>query len=374
MMEKDMRERLNAIIQSAKSSKRYCKQTWVRSFNNVCIYGLGKFFRDVFEDRELKKKLGVNYLSDADQSKWHQMFYGIECVPPEHLKGVKDLVVIVLIGGDTKEVEKKFKTWNIPYILGYELLLEMSIHGEINKDDFEKNTILDVFESINSARSKELYVEILAQRLAPEQSTKTYEELFSPTDYFDQSCYHITDNEVFVDCGAYNGDTIKEFLNTVKDFDSIYAFEMEENNYKQLTAYVHTLEEKKRNKINCYHAGVWNEKTILTYGNEEKSSREAFSILINTNGTEVVVDKLDSILKNQKVTWIKMDIEGAELNALIGAEQIIKMQRPKLAICLYHKLEDFWKIPSYLKKIVPEYQLEIRHHGYNFYGTVLYAR
>lgn len=214
----------------------------------------------------------------------------------------------------------------------------------------------------------------MAQRLAPEQSTKTYEELFSPTDYFDQSCYHITDNEVFVDCGAYNGDTIKEFLNTVKDFDSIYAFEMEENNYKQLTAYVHTLEEKKRNKINCYHAGVWNEKTILTYGNEEKSSREAFSILKNTNGTEVVVDKLDSILKNQKVTWIKMDIEGAELNALIGAEQIIKMQRPKLAICLYNKLEDFWKIPSYLKKIVPEYQLEIRHHGYNFYGTVLYAR
>lgn len=368
-----MRERLNAIIQSAKSSKRYCKQTWVRSFNNVCIYGLGKFFRDVFEDRELKKKLGVNYLSDADQSKWHQMFYGIECVPPEHLKGVKDLVVIVLIGGDTKEVEKKFKTWNIPYILGYELLLEMSIHGEINKDDFEKNTILDVFESINSARSKEIYVEVLAQRLAPQFSTKYFDELCSPATYFDHSCYEITDNETFVDCGAYNGDTVRDFLSVVKDFDGIYSFEMEGSNFRQLTAYVHSLEESKRNKIYCYHAGVWDDKITLKYGNEETAPKEGFSLLKDENGVEVQAVKLDDKLSGKRVTWIKMDVEGAELKALKGAEQIIKSQRPKLAICIYHKIEDLWTIPTYLKSLVPDYKFEIRHHTNTLGDTVLYA-
>lgn len=370
----ELQERLEAIIQSAKISKRYCKQAMIRSHQNICVYGLGKFFQDVFEDRGFKEKLGVNYLSDADECKWRKKFCGIECVPPDTLKSIEDLVVIILIGGDITTLEQQFKAWEIPCVSGFELLLEMSIDGNISEAEFEKNQILDAFQSFASWRSKEIYVELLANRLAPEFSRKSYSALSSPVDYFDTSCYKITDHESFVDCGAYNGDTIRSFLKIVKNFDGIYSFEMDQSNYDDLLAYIDTLDAPERTKIHCYHAGVWNEKGLVKYGNEEKSSTESFSILKSTNGTEVAVDKLDNMLKDQKVTWIKMDIEGAELNALIGAEQIIKRQRPKLAICLYHKLEDFWKIPFYLKKIVPDYQLEIRHHRYDFYGTVLYAR
>jgi hypothetical protein len=68
-----------------------------------------------------------------------------------------------------------------------------------------------------------------------------------------------------------------------------------------------------------------------------------------------------------------MDIEGAELNALKGAEQIIKRYKPKLAICIYHKPEDIWTIPNLLLEFVPDYQFYIRHYSLTCFETVLYA-
>lgn len=86
------------------------------------------------------------------------------------------------------------------------------------------------------------------------------------------------------------------------------------------------------------------------------------------------VVKLDDIFKNRQVTFIKMDIEGAEIPALSGAEELIRRQQPKLAICVYHKTSDFWEIPLLLKEIVPRYTLRLRHHAtVNCWGTVLYG-
>lgn len=69
-----------------------------------------------------------------------------------------------------------------------------------------------------------------------------------------------------------------------------------------------------------------------------------------------------------------MDIEGAEQRALRGAQQLIRNMAPKLAICIYHRLDDMWEIPMYIKEIVPEYRLSIRLHSKNSFGdTVCYA-
>ena len=73
---------------------------------------------------------------------------------------------------------------------------------------------------------------------------------------------------------------------------------------------------------------------------------------------------LDSVVeKREQVTFIKLDVEGAELEALQGAKRIITENRPKLAVCLYHKKEDYWRIPYYVKSLVPEYRLYIRHYS-----------
>uniref|UniRef100_UPI0025DD2048 FkbM family methyltransferase n=1 Tax=uncultured Succinivibrio sp. TaxID=540749 RepID=UPI0025DD2048 len=89
-------------------------------------------------------------------------------------------------------------------------------------------------------------------------------------------------------------------------------------------------------------------------------------------------DKLVKIVKlddyfSESPTLIKMDIEGAELDSLKGASEIISKLKPKLAICIYHLPLDFYEIPKYLKALVPEYKFKIRQHEDLFWETVLYA-
>ena len=82
---------------------------------------------------------------------------------------------------------------------------------------------------------------------------------------------------------------------------------------------------------------------------------------------------LDDAIAGNPCTFIKMDIEGAEIPALAGAKATILANQPKLAICIYHKPKDLWEIPLLLHDWVPEYQMHIRHFGPRYYSTVLYA-
>ena len=85
-----------------------------------------------------------------------------------------------------------------------------------------------------------------------------------------------------------------------------------------------------------------------------------------------VVD-IDSVPECQNATWIKMDIEGAEMAALKGARNTILRNKPKLTISIYHSDEDMIRIAEYIHELVPEYRLYIRHHSSNKAETVLYA-
>ena len=257
------------------------------------------------------------------------------------------------------------------FVSAYELLLEMSI-GQ--KFDFSQNGILQVYDLLAEEKSREIYTELMANRLAPELKRKTYQELCSPLDYFNGEIFPVSDRECFVDCGAYDGDSIRNFLSVADDFERIDSFEMDRMNYQRLEQYTASLEKETQKKIRCHHQGVWHEKSVLSYGNEEKSPGEAYSLYKTSNQNQVTADRLDQILAGEKVTFIKMDIEGAELNALKGACGILKEQHSKLAVCLYHKLEDLWEIPMYVQSISPNYHMGIRHHhAYGFEGTVLYA-
>lgn len=97
-------------------------------------------------------------------------------------------------------------------------------------------------------------------------------------------------------------------------------------------------------------------------------------ILSEPTNIAVDVAAIDDIVDPEdKITFIKMDVEGAELESLKGAKRTIQRDYPKLAICIYHKPEDMVTIPTYIKKLVPEYKLYIRHHTYHTEETVLYA-
>ncbi len=120
----------------------------------------------------------------------------------------------------------------------------------------------------------------------------------------------------------------------------------------------------------CINKGVWDKKCTLSFGDfgalNNGAIQEKGGLLIDT-------DTIDNVLQGDRVSYIKMDIEGAELNALVGAKNTIMKYKPKLAICVYHKIDDLIKIPCYVKSLVPEYKLYLRVHSTHTKELVLYA-
>lgn len=366
------RENLSKAIEYASQMGSFSKVNMCKNARHVCVFGLGTFFHEAFYQYNMKETLGVNLLSDNNCSKWGKKIAGITCVSPLDLVNYEDLVVIPLIGAgpNLKKVECQLKEMGLNIIKAEDVFFEMIADMPRNNEWFMENTILDTYDMLDDLESKRVYANVLCNRIAPQYANYDFWEMFSDGEYYKTGLYYLGDNECFVDCGAYTGDTVQKFCDVVnRHYDNIYAFELDRQNYNEL---VKNTEHLKRTYT--YNKGVWNENTSISYGKEENGSGESFSILKSDNSVSAQVVKLDDELEGKKVSFIKMDIEGAELNALMGCEKILKEQKPKLAICLYHKLDDFWTIPQYIKKVVPEYKLSVRHHQYGTMGgTVLYA-
>lgn len=184
--------------------------------------------------------------------------------------------------------------------------------------------------------------------------------------YFDPDIIHFHDNEIFLDCGSYNFSTSAQLLERCKNVKKIFAFEPDESNYELCRK---KISDEQLCEVELISAGVWNSDNQLSF---HSFSGEGSKIVEKGNATISVV-KIDSVLKGGKVTFIKMDIEGAELEALEGARETIQKYRPKLAISIYHKAEDIIEIPMFIKSLVSDYKIYIRHYTNAEVDTVLYA-
>lgn len=169
--------------------------------------------------------------------------------------------------------------------------------------------------------------------------------------------------ESIIDLGAYNGDTIREFLGAAGGrYKHILALEPDEKNFKKLLKNTEGLA-----NIECRNLGAWNKEETLFF--EKKSSRSSHKA---ETGIPVHFTSVDSLVTDE-VTFIKMDIEGAEGKALDGAAATIRRYKPKLYVCAYHRNEDLFALPLKINEIEPGYRFYFRHHPYipawesNFY-------
>lgn len=156
------------------------------------------------------------------------------------------------------------------------------------------------------------------------------------------------------------------------NYRKIHAFELDEDNFHILQK--NTVE---MHDVVLHHAGVGEENERITYfvGSGDNEPTDGIS-LMKQGGEKrsAKIVRLDDALKGEQVTFIKMDIEGSEVAALRGAEEILRTQKPQLAVCVYHKTSDFWEIPSLTREGGLNYKLYLRHHyNRNCWGTVLYG-
>lgn len=187
--------------------------------------------------------------------------------------------------------------------------------------------------------------------------------------YFPNDLVSIIPDELFIDCGAYDGDTVRNLFSTQKAYSGkVIAFEPDPANFKQLEQYVLELPPEEKERVNIYPFAVGAIKSKVRF---EASGTEASAV--GSGNLEVDCVTLDEILADLKPTYIKMDIEGSELDALTGAQTTIKKNLPILAICSYHRQDHLWKIPSLIHSYSDEYRFFLRPHLLEVWDLVCYA-
>ena len=185
--------------------------------------------------------------------------------------------------------------------------------------------------------------------------------------YFEQSIIHFEKEEIFVDGGAYDLSTTLS-LSALAKVKKAYAFEADPNNIPKCNK---TKEEYNMDFVQLYPFGLWNGSDTLSFGSEGNTKSGFY---LDNKETKVEVKALDEIVDPyDNITFIKFDIEGSELEALKGSKRTIMKYKPKLAICIYHKPEDLYELPMYIKELVPEYRLYLRHYYNRAHETVMYA-
>jgi len=230
-------------------------------------------------------------------------------------------------------------------------------------DDYKKNSYQYryVYDLLADKKSKEIFKKVINFKISfdyqfMEGFTNNYEE-----QYFDKELIPKIKNISFFDGGGYVGDTATEVIKNYPDFKKIWLIEPIPENIR-----IAKRELGKYKNIEFFTCGVSNKKETLFF-NEEKS----FSTMYGRGTQSVAVDTIDSIVK-EKVDYIKLDIEGAEQDAIDGAKETIKKYKPLLAICIYHKAEDWYKIPIKILEIENNYDIYLRHYMEGIFETVMY--
>ncbi len=226
--------------------------------------------------------------------------------------------------------------------------------------------IQQVYDSLADDYSRKVYANIInfkisgkIEYLSAVTTTKAdiYKKIIKPTM-----------NEIYVDLGAYNGDTIKELLEfTHGNYVSIYALEPDKKNFKKLAKFIDRM-----SHVYAYNSAAWCVDGELPFA--AKAGRQ--SAITAESDNMIGALSVDSVLSKKPATIIKMDVEGFEREAIWGAALTIAHYAPKLMVSLYHRNEDIFELPLLIKKLNPSYKLYIRHQLYipawetNLYATI----
>lgn len=190
--------------------------------------------------------------------------------------------------------------------------------------------------------------------------------------YFAPDLIRLSPKEVFVDCGAFDGDSIRAYLTRAGDaFRQIYAFEPDETNLKKLQSHISTLPPAIASRISVLPYAIGRQNGISLFNAEGSVGSK---VMDSGGTTQIECRTLDSVFGDDVTpTFIKMDIEGAEIDAIPGAQKTIARCSPVVAACTYHRPEHLWVLPMLLKAANPQYRIYLRRYAEECWETVYYA-
>ena len=188
--------------------------------------------------------------------------------------------------------------------------------------------------------------------------------------YFSPLFIQLLSEEHFVDCGAFTGDTLVDFLALAgNDFYKYTALEPDPQNFAKLSRFVAKCGIEHQNKIELLPYASYSSRQTLRFS----ASGNASSACTVDGDLEVQGERLDTIFATESPTFVKLDIEGGEMEALIGAKQLLQKFRPIVAVSIYHVQDHLWQIPTLLSSILSDYKFYAIAHDREGWDLVMYA-
>lgn len=315
---------------------------------DYCNYAL-----NYFENNNIKMPV---LICDNDHKKWGTTLNNIEIV----------------------SLDESLKRYENPYFVITNIMYVNEISNQLQKF-VSKDRILcdceffvyqnierinDIYNMLYDEQSKEIYLALLEARCTG--NIDICNDLCVFPQYFPSDIIKIKEDEIFLDCGAYNGDTILMLEEISKGkYGKIISFEPNKDSYVEIEKMAQT-----NKKIQLVKKGVSDRNELVYFDNTKASSTSSIGEIGNI---KIEVDSIDNVLNGKPATFIKMDIEGSEISALKGAVKTIQKYKPTLAISIYHKHSDFVDIPMLILGLDVKYNYYIRHHDNDLSETVLYA-
>lgn len=352
---------------------------------HIVLYGAGSAgiaFLKYLHDAEIYPK----YFADGNPAKWGSFCQGLEIIAPQEIiaREGADALVIVTINTDGKRYCKSFaEALRVGGHGGVHKMLQESgcrnlvdytyfrrchelFHGDpynlpscSDVDEMVKNkeAIAEVYDWLADDLSRETFCKIVRFRLIDdsiEVPTMTQDR-----QYFEHEFYAKRTDECFVDCGAFDGISLKTFLKENENlFAHYYGLEPDKGNFEKLEQYVSSLPKELKESMTLLQAAAYDKKGV----GKLYALNGPGSFMADIGNEEVNTITIDEALQGNRATYIKMNIEGSELQALAGAEQTIKKYKPCLAVAGYHKTWDLWEVPMKIKEFRPEYRIYLRSY------------
>lgn len=370
---------LEQLLSSAQKNTQK-KAPWLEKFCPIFIYGTGTMAQDiqrVLVDNGLPVQGFVDHMERATP-----ILNGLPILSPETAAAItrhkNDEPVIVLglhnYQANVPQIIQRLQDSGFKQIISTVELYdyfsnELGVRYWLTSRDFYPH-LAPVLEECLSLwaddASRELFRAVLEYRLSGDTMHLPAPDLVNP--------YHPTNIPSwktplrFIDCGAFDGDTLADFQRNHIDIEAVAAFEPDLTNFAKLSRFIS--QNSQITEAYLWPCGVYSSNTQLTF----ETGQGMGSNISKTGTTIIQCVALDDVLPNFCPNLIKMDIEGAEYAALLGARKLIAEHLPGLAVSLYHRPEHLWQLPLLVESIAPgKYRFFMRSHALNDFELVLYA-
>lgn len=317
----------------------------------ILLYGTGNGADKILDELE-KYDIKISGVFASSGFVRDRFFRGFKVMSLEEAEDIfDDFVALFSFGSNRAEVID-----NIKRILTHHTLLAPEVPvcgGEIFNLEYAKrhsDELYKVYELLADEHSKKVFEQTTLFKLDGDIS-----RLFAcetPENEAFDNILKLKPNDSFLDLGAYNGDTVLDFINRVKEYENITAVEPDKKSFSKL------LKNTDGYDIETINAAVSSEVGSIPFS--FKASRGSVS------GGDSFIDavSIDSLCQNRRFDYIKFDVEGKELDAIIGGEKTIKRDKPKMLISAYHKSDDYFAIPLKVYQFNPDYKIYMRHYPY----------